>query len=110
MRKEFWILLIVAVAVALFLSPFASPYPDGLERVAADKGFLEKGEGPGLVQSPIPDYAFPGIENERVATAVAGLVGTVLTFGVMYGIAVLIKKGQVNREQAIQQTRESGQG
>lgn len=107
MRKEVWILLILAVFIALFLSPFASPFPDGLERVAEDKGFLEKGEGKEIIHSPIPDYVFPGIANERVATAVAGIVGTLLTLAVAYGIAVLIK-GRVAAKQEIQERQETG--
>ncbi|MDH7576512.1 MAG: PDGLE domain-containing protein [Bacillota bacterium] len=105
MRKEVWILLILAVLIALFLSPFASPFPDGLERVAEDKGFLEKSEGKEIINSPIPDYIFPGITNEKVATAVAGIVGTLLTLTVAYGIAVLIK-GRAASKQEIQERHE----
>lgn len=94
MKKPFLVLLLVAVAVALFISPFASPSPDGLERVAEDHGFLEKGEGNAVLSSPIPDYLFPGIENERAATSFAGLIGTLLTFGVMYGLAKLVMPGK----------------
>lgn len=93
MRKEVWVLLILAIIAAVFLSPFASPFPDGLERVAEDKGFLEKGEEKEIVHSPIPDYVFPGISNEKVATSIAGIIGTLLTLGVMYSAAVLIKHG-----------------
>jgi cobalt/nickel transport protein len=88
------VLLLIALAVAVFLSPFASPHPDGLERVAEDYGFLDKGEGSALVGSPIPDYLFPGIENEGLATSVAGLIGTLLAFGIMYGLARLIAAGK----------------
>ncbi|MFZ5651029.1 MAG: PDGLE domain-containing protein [Bacillota bacterium] len=84
--------LLLALIVAAFLSPFASSSPDGLERVAEDLGFLEKGEGDPIMKSPIPDYVFPGIENESAATAAAGVTGTLLTFGVMYGLAKSIGK------------------
>ncbi|MDP3014191.1 MAG: PDGLE domain-containing protein [Candidatus Subteraquimicrobiales bacterium] len=85
--------LFVSLFLAIFISPFASPYPDGLERVAEDKGFLEKSE---VFQAgkhaPIPDYAVPGLAEEKVATAMAGLVGTVAVFLVGYGLAFVIKK------------------
>ena len=84
--------LLLALFVAALLSPFASSHPDGLERVAEDKGFLEKSEGKPAVTSPIPDYIFPGIKNESVATAAAGIAGTLFTFGVMYGVARLAGK------------------
>lgn len=80
--------LALAVGLATAVSPYASPQPDGLERVAGDTGFLEEG-GLHAVQedSPIPDYAFPGIGDERLATGVAGFVGTLGIFLVGYGIA-----------------------
>ena len=80
--------LIVCLLVAI-LSPLASSSPDGLERVADDEGFI------GLAQEApfqiIADYVFPGIENEAVATILAGIIGTLILFGVAYGIAWLIK-------------------
>ncbi len=90
MRRELWVLLILALVAGVFLSPFASPFPDGLERVAEDKGFAEKGGE--VLHSPIPDYVFPGIGNEKLATALAGLLGTLLTLGVASGIAVLLRR------------------
>jgi len=71
------------------LSPLASSSPDGLERVAENKGFIDLGqEAPFQV---IADYVFPGIENEALATILAGLIGTLILFGVVYGIAWLLK-------------------
>jgi cobalt/nickel transport protein len=84
--------LILALLVAAFLSPFASSSPDGLEKVAEDLGFIEKSEGEPLINSPAPDYVFPGITNEGAATAAAGIAGTLLTFGVTYGVAKAIGK------------------
>lgn len=107
MRKEIWVLVILAVVIAVFLSPFASSFPDGLERVAEDYGFIEKGEGQEVVNSPIPDYALPGVVNEKAATALAGIIGTIVTFGVMYGIAVLIKGRAISEKEAMQQQKTS---
>lgn len=88
MKRKWLVGLGIAIIIAVLISPFAYPEPDGLERVAEDKGFLE--EGYSYLQSPIPDYLFPGIENEGLATAVAGFVGTALTFGVMLGLGKLV--------------------
>ncbi|MDN5293087.1 MAG: cobalt/nickel transport protein [Eubacteriales bacterium] len=81
-RRQKWVIggLLVALIVAAFLSPFASTKPDGLERVAEDHGFLEKGEGKEVIKSPIPDYVMPGVANETLAGSLAGVVGTLLTF------------------------------
>jgi len=70
------------------LAPLASSSPDGLERVAEDKGFIDLGqEAPFQV---IADYVFPGIENEVLATILAGLIGTFILFGVAYALAWLL--------------------
>jgi len=100
--------LAVAVALALIISPWASSSPDGMEKVAEDKGFIEKAEGtePVWESSPIPDYAVPGLTEEAVneetgeveeeptklATALAGLIGTVAIFLIAWGLALVLKK------------------
>jgi cobalt/nickel transport protein len=91
-RREIIIGLIIALIAALFLSPLASSWPDGLEKVARDYGFISKGVTGSIFKSPIPDYVFPGIKNEKMATAIAGALGTLLIFGVGYGIAFLLKR------------------
>ena len=91
-KKELLFGLMVAIFLGIVISPFANPWPDGLERVAEDKGFLEKGEVKPLLPSPIPDYAWSGLKSEKLATSTAGAFGTLLIFGLGYGLAVLIKK------------------
>lgn len=94
MRKRWLIGFAVALLIAAFAAPFASSSPDGLERVAGDKGFL--GKSTSHISSPIPDYLFPGIANKGIATAAAGIIGTIVTFGVMYGLSKIVfigKKG-----------------
>jgi len=39
----------------------------------------------------VADYVFPGIENEALATILAGWLGVILLFGTAYGLAWLIK-------------------
>ena len=88
--------LAIAVALALFVAPWASSSPDGLEKVAEDKGFIEKAEEtePAWESSPIPDYAMPGLEDNHpaLATALAGLAGTVAIFLIAWGLALVLKK------------------
>jgi hypothetical protein len=85
--------LAVAVGLAVFASPYASSSPDGLEKVAGTKGFLADGRLNSLQKSsPVPDYAFPGIDDPRLATAVAGLVGTLLVALVGTAIVVLARR------------------
>ncbi len=89
MKSKWWLIGLVASLAVACLSPLASSSPDGLERIAENKGFI------GLARTApiqlIADYAFPGIENEAVATILAGLIGTLILFGVVYGVAWLVK-------------------
>jgi hypothetical protein len=85
--------LALAIGLATAVSPFASPNPDGLEKVAEEKAFLDEGRLHSLQEeSPIPDYAFPGVENERVATGLAGFVGTLGVFGLGWGVALVVRR------------------
>jgi hypothetical protein len=95
--KLFTILaLAVAIGLAAAASPFASTSPDGLEKVAADKAFIEQGTLHSLQEdSPVPDYAFPGVDDPRVATGLAGFAGTLLVFGLGYGAARLGRRRTV---------------
>ncbi|GAH64416.1 unnamed protein product [marine sediment metagenome] len=89
MKSKWWLIgLVVCLAVAS-LAPLASSSPDGLERVAEDKGFIDLGQ-----ETPfqiIADYIFPGMENEALATILAGLIGTLILFSVVYGVSWLIR-------------------
>jgi cobalt/nickel transport system permease protein len=76
--------LLIALAFAI-ASPLASSHPDGLEWVAERQGFLDAAQGP-LFQI-IPDYVFPGVSNEALATILAGIIGVILVFTVAFGVA-----------------------
>jgi len=83
----------ITLLLALFLSPFASTSPDGLEKVAETKGFAEQGEiWKFWKYAPFTDYAIPGIKNEKVSTALSGLIGTLAIFLIALGVGKLIQK------------------
>jgi PDGLE domain-containing protein len=88
--------LAVAVGLATGLSPYASSSPDGLEKVAEKKAFLDEGRLHSVQQdAPVPDYAFPGIDNARLATGLAGFAGTLGVFAFGFGIAVVARRKPV---------------
>lgn len=89
MKSKWWLIsLLVCLGIAS-LSPLASSAPDGLERVAESEGFIGlAGEAPFRI---IADYVFPGVTNEALATILAGLVGTLILFAIVYGVAWLVK-------------------
>lgn len=76
--------LLIALALAI-VSPLASAHPDGLEWVAEQRGFLDLAQGP--LYEIIPDYVFPGLKDERLATIVAGIIGLLIVGGVALAAA-----------------------
>ncbi len=78
--------LLIVLGMALFVAPFASQWPDGLEKVARALGFEIQATAPAL-SSPLAEYRFPLVGSATMATALAGLVGTVLAFIAAYGLA-----------------------
>ncbi|MFA5039495.1 MAG: PDGLE domain-containing protein [Candidatus Omnitrophota bacterium] len=91
-RKEVWLGLLAAFILGIFLSPFASQSPDGLERVAGDRGFLQKEEENPAFRAPVPDYQMPGIGDRKIARALAGALGVAAALGAGYGLARALKK------------------
>ncbi|MBM3132537.1 MAG: hypothetical protein FJZ95_05830 [Chloroflexi bacterium] len=88
-RIKWWHVALFLCLLLAVLSPLASSSPDGLERVAEDKGFIDDAR-----DSPyeaIADYVFPGIENEALATILAGVLGTLVIFGFVYGAARIVR-------------------
>src|SRR5687768_9836431 len=85
--------LAVAIGLATAVSPFASASPDGLEKVAEDKAFLDQGRlAPVQESAPVPDYAFPGVDDPRLATALAGFTGTLIVFALGAGAIALVRR------------------
>lgn len=85
MKKLWWVVILFVALLLAVASPLASSYPDGLERVAEDHGFIDRAAEP--FYHIIPDYVFPGVPDEALATIIAGLVGTLLLFALGYGLA-----------------------
>ena len=73
--------LLISLGLALFVSPFACPWPDGLDKVAQTLGFKEKESETRVVPAPVADYKMPGMGSTAMATSIAGVVGTLVVFG-----------------------------
>lgn len=87
--------ILIALGLALFASPFASQWPDGLDRTAELLGFKEKAAAP-LLPAPAPEYAAPGVPLSILATSIAGAAGTVAAFATAWLLArVLVPKADV---------------
>lgn len=85
--------VLIGLGLALILavlSFLASSSPDGLERVAENKNFI--GRSTALIKSPIADYIFPGIANEKLAGSIAAVTGVLIVFGLGITLFKLISK------------------
>jgi cobalt/nickel transport system permease protein len=92
-QQEFrgWSIPIVAIfLIAGVLSLFASAWPDGLEKVAENMGFIDLAEKVRVsVPTPLADYGIEGLGP--IGTSIAGLVGAAVCFAVAFGIAKVVK-------------------
>ncbi len=86
-----WVVPVVSILlIAGLLSLFASAWPDGLEKVAEDTGFIDLAEKIRIsVPTPFADYTFNN--NEGIGTSIAGILGSIVCFGVAWGIAQVVK-------------------
>jgi len=89
-------LLIVGFAVSLFIAGFASYYasssPDGLEKVAEDIGFIETAKENTNAGTTLADYGVKGVDNERLSTGTAGVIGVLATAGVSTGLFLVLRR------------------
>ncbi|WP_405694050.1 energy-coupling factor ABC transporter permease [Streptomyces sp. NBC_01185] len=84
--------LIAALVLAGFVSFYASANPDGLEKVAADKGIDEKVQEHGAADSPLADYGVKDVGNARVSGGLAGVIGVGVTVAVGSGVFWAVRK------------------
>ena len=80
---------LVALLLAGVVSFYASSSPDGLEKVAGDKGLDAHAADHPLGDSPLADYGIKGVHNERLAVGLAGVAGvgiTVLAGGAIFHV------------------------
>ena len=94
MRNRIWWIVGLLIALGLTLiSPLASGWPDGLERVAEDQGFIDLQVG--SFYEIIPDYVLPGVASESLATVLAGMVGVFVVFAVTFGAGYALRRRRV---------------
>ena len=86
----------LSLALALFVSPFASTSPDGLDRFAVDQR-IEEGEE-AWPHAPMGDYQVTQVQNEGLSTGLAGVLGTLAVFGVMIAMGWALRRPGVRAE------------
>jgi cobalt/nickel transport system permease protein len=89
--------LVAALALVLFVSPFACTWPDGLEHVVQRLGISPAGVKLSL-SAPLQDYAVPGIGSGVRTTALAGALGTLLVFGACVVLGLVLSPRRMRDE------------
>lgn len=91
-RRFAVVFLLVALVVAGVVSFYASGDPDGLTKVAEDKGFAAQEKEHPLSGSPLSDYGVKGVENERLSVGLAGVIGVALTAAAGGGLFWVLRR------------------
>jgi len=87
-----------ALAVLLFIAPFASPWPDGLESVAARIGFASHSLPQPILPAAFAGYHIGGIVSPGVATIIAGAIGAFVVLMLSVLLArILLSRGNSAR-------------
>ncbi|NYG56573.1 PDGLE domain-containing protein [Nocardioides perillae] len=92
-RRAFYaVALLVSLLLAGVVSSYASSHPDGLEHVAEQTGFLDSAEDSPTADSPLADYSTRGVDDARAGTAIAGVVGALVTLLLTGGLALGLRR------------------
>ncbi|MER5517917.1 energy-coupling factor ABC transporter permease [Streptomyces sp. NPDC002763] len=79
-RRALWITgLATSLVLAGFVSFYASADPDGLEKVAHDKGIDAKAQEHAAADSPLADYGVKDVSDARLSGGLAGVIGVGVT-------------------------------
>jgi hypothetical protein len=84
--------LLAALVLAGVVSFYASNSPDGLMKVAGDKGFLGSAEPHHADGSPLAGYGTKGVDDARLSGGVAGVAGVGLTLLIGGGLFLAIRR------------------
>jgi len=87
--KKMIIIFFIIILLILLIAPFASTFPDGLEKVAELFNFSDSSKN--IISPLIPDYSIPIIKNELFSTFFAGIIGIILTYLLIVLFSKIIK-------------------
>ena len=95
--------LVVALMLVFIVTPYASDEPDGLNKVAREKGFSQTEQSHPLEDSPVASYSLKGIGG-RLSTGYAGAIGVLVCFGLAFASMRVIRwrAGRVPRKERAQ--------
>lgn len=99
-RTFFAAVLLLALVLAGVVSWFASSSPDGLERVAEDKGFSDTARDHDLAGSPVADYGVKGVGDARLGGGLAGIIGVGVTLTLGSGVFLALRRRNAGTDPA----------
>ena len=83
---------VVSLFLAGVVSFYASSNPDGLEKVAEESGFIETAKDHTYADGALADYGVKGIDNARLSTGAAGVIGVVATGVISTGLFMVVRR------------------
>jgi cobalt/nickel transport system permease protein len=79
-HRKVWITgLVTSLVLAGFVSFYASASPDGLEKVAKDKGIDTRTKAHASEDSPLAGYGVKDVSDARLSGGLAGIIGVGVT-------------------------------
>jgi len=85
-------LLLVALVLAGVVSYYADSSPDGLNKVAQDKGFSDTEKEHAAGDGPFAGYESSFIDDGRLSGGFAGVVGVLLVLGLAGGLTYAVRR------------------
>jgi cobalt/nickel transport protein len=83
--------LLLALLLAGVVSYYAASSPDGLNRVAHDKGFAATEEQHNQV-APLAGYQASAVHNDRLSGGLAGVVGCAVVLVLAGGLTLVLRR------------------
>ncbi|MFI1397443.1 energy-coupling factor ABC transporter permease [Streptomyces sp. NPDC020681] len=99
-RKVWLTGLAIPLVLAGVVSFYASASPDGLEKVAADKGIDKNVEEHAAADSPLADYGVKDVSNARISGGLAGVIGVGATVVVGSGVFLVVRRRRPAADEA----------
>ncbi|MGH4029788.1 energy-coupling factor ABC transporter permease [Actinomycetota bacterium Odt1-20B] len=100
-RRKVWVIgLVTSLVLAGFVSFYASADPDGLEKVAHDKGIDKKAKEHASSDSPLADYGVKDIADSRLSGGLAGVIGVGVTAVAGTGVFWVLRRRRTSSSES----------
>ena len=91
-------ILVAALVLAGLVSYYAASSPDGLSRVAEDKGFSSTQKDHATSDDPLAGYRTKGIGNDRLSGGLAGVVGVLVVLTLAGGLVLAVRRRRTSED------------